>query len=227
MSSDAVTQETHQRAPRQSLINPPQRIASAPFTDHKGNRAISAYYGKSPRPGAPILPSQWSFHYYITFGVTAETASKLPENLVEATRRPVFDVYPFRIDMYFLPGASTEDCMEHYYGEKAARQSAPPPQNFIDPYHDQYGRFKVLVQIESADWEAAGATVAFFESTSRYDDEGEPPSTHIKRNVPWGDLESSGNFVGTSFHNIAGSTGREDMADAYEQRLRAGHSDWA
>ena len=227
MSSNALAPESHPRAPRQSLINPPQTIASAPFTDHRGNSAISAYYGDSPLPEAPILPFQWSFHFYITFGATAGTASTLPEDLVKDTRKPVFDAYPFRIDIYFLPGASTEDCMEHYRAERAARHYAPAPRNFIDTYHDPYGRFKVLVQIESVHWETVGATLVHFDSTSRYDDEGESPSTHIARNVPWGDLEQFVGSVSTYFHHMAGPSGREHMAEAYEERLRAGYSDWA
>lgn len=225
MSSHGLTPETGLPAPRQSLINPPQTIASTSFTDHMGNRAISAYYGDSPHPGAPILPPQWSFHYYVTFGATAETISTLPEDLVKATRAPVFDAYPIRLDVYFLPGASTEACMSHYRGEKATRTSESPPKNFIDPYHSPYSQCNVLVQIDSADWQTTGATYVIFDATSQDDDDDEPPSTYIHRNVAWDD--QSGNSLGNRLHRMAGGGGQNDMNDAYYERLSDGHSDWA
>lgn len=224
MSANGLTPETGLRAPRKSLINPPQTIASTSFTDHSGNRAISAYYGDSPRPGAPILPPQWSFHYYVTFGATAETASILPEDLVKATREPVFDVYPIRLDVYFFPGASTEACMSHYRSKQAARQSAPPPRNFIHLYRTATDECKVLVQIDSADWRKAGATFVIFDATSPWlDDEAEPPSTHIHRNVPWVDQSQFDDSLGTHLHHLAG---QDEMNTVYHERLSAGHSDW-
>lgn len=155
----------------------------------------------------------------MTFGATAETASTLPEDLVVAIKRPLLEVQPFRLDVCFLPGASTEDCMEHCRGEKAARQSASPPRNFVDPYSDAYSRFKFFVQIEVADWEEIGATLVSFDSTSRYEDEGTPPSTHIDRNRPWGDQENFVDSVGATLNRIAGDTGRDEMTEAYEERL--------
>jgi len=231
MGSNSLTPETGLRAPRQSLLNPPQTIASTPFTDHTGNRATSAYYGHSPRPGAPVLPPLWSFHYYITFGAKAaeETASSsspsssLPEALVKATKNPLLEPHPFRLDIYFLPGASAEACMTHYRAERTSRLSAPPPRNFIDSYRDPYSAFSMLVQVESPDWETEGATLALFDMTSRYDGEGEQPSTNVDRNVPWGGDES----VGIRLQRMAGGTRRDEMTNAYEERLREGHSDWA
>jgi hypothetical protein len=226
MSSGNLNTGTRERAPRRSLFNPPQCIASTTFTDHTGKSATSAWYGDSSQPGAPILPPIWSFHYYVTFGATAETASTLPQDLVKATKRPLSEVPPFRLDIYFLPGASTENCTQHYRHEKASRQHASPPRNFIDPYSNAYSQFKIFVQIEAADWEEAGATLVFFEITSRYDDEGTPPSTHIDRNRPWGDQEDFVNSVGASLKQIAGDIGRDDMTEAYENRLSGGHYDW-
>ncbi|GAB7323579.1 hypothetical protein MBLNU13_g07076t2 [Cladosporium sp. NU13] len=151
MSSGNLTTGTRERAPRRSIINPPQRIASTSFTDHTGKSAISAYYGDSPQPGAPILPPIWSFHYYVTYGVTAETAYTLPQGLVKATKKPLSEVPPFRLDIYFLPGGSIDNCTQHYRNEKASRQHISPPRNFIDPYSDAYGQFKFFVQIMAAD----------------------------------------------------------------------------
>lgn len=228
MSSKPLTPEIHPRAPRESLINPPQNIASSPFTDHKHNLATSAYYGRSPHPGSPILPPQWSFHYYITSGTTAETTSTLPDDLVKATKNPVSGPYPFRIDIYFLPGASTKDCVEHYRGEKAARLSAPPPRNFIDPYCDAYSQFSVLVQIGEVEWEMAGATFVVFDCAPEEDDEEpEEPEMYVTRNVPWGDLEDFVDSVGYCLHHMAPAMGRDEMTDVYEERLRGGFSDWA
>lgn len=201
-----------------------------PFTDHRGSRAISAYYGKSPQPGSPILPPQMSFHYYITSGTTAETASTLPEELVEATKYPVDEVYPFRLDVYFLPETDLEGCMEHYRSEMAARLSKPPPRNFIGPYCSEYSEFNLLVQIDSVDWKVTGATLALFDATSRLDDEGEPPRSHIHRNVPWGDETTSYHdpqYLGMRLHDISRTTGCHEMDSVYQERLSEGHSDWA
>lgn len=228
MISKPSTSEHPPRAPRDSLINPPQRIASTLFTDHRNNHATSAYYGRSPHPGAPILPPQWSFHYYVTSGATAKTASTLPEALVKATKKPVSGPCPFRIDIYFLPGNSTEACVEHYRGEKAARLSAPPPRNFIDPYCDAYSEFSVLVQIEKTNWEAAGATFVVFDCAPEKGEEGEEePEMHVTRNVPWGDLGDFVDSVGYCLHHMAPAMGRDEMTDIYEERLRGGHSEWA
>lgn len=134
---------------------------------------------------------------------------------------------PFRLDIYFLPGASIKDCTQHYRNEKASRQHASPPRNFIDSYSDTYGQFEFFVQIEAADWEETGATLVFFDSTSRYDDEGTPLSTHIDHNTPWGDQEDFVNSVGTSLNYIAGDIGRGEMTEVYEDRLSGGLSDWA
>lgn len=226
VSSEGSTTDSRERAPRQSLLHPPQRIAATTFTDHTGTLATSAFYGNSPQPGAPILPPGWSFHYYVTFGAIAETASTLPQDLVKATKTPLLEVPPFRLDIYLLPGASTEDCVEHYRGEKASRQSASPPRNFIDPYSDAYSHFKFFVQIEGADWEETGATLVSFDSTSRYDEKGTPHSTHVDRNRPWGDQEDFVNSVGASLKKIAGDMGRDEMTEAYEERLSGGHSHW-
>jgi hypothetical protein len=66
--------------------------------------------------------------------------------------------------IYFLPGASAEECISHYYAEKATRPSASPSRNLTDPYRAAYGDFSLLVQID--------------------DDKGELPSTYIHRNRP-------------------------------------------
>jgi hypothetical protein len=83
------------------------------------------------------------------------------------------------------------------------------------------------VQIEAADWKETGATLVSFDSTSRYDDKGTPPSTHIHRNRPWGDQEDFVNSVNASLKQTAGDVGQDEMTEAYEHRLSSGHSDWA
>jgi hypothetical protein len=225
MSSNGLTPETGLRAPRQSLLNPPQTIATSPFLDHTGNAAISAYHGHSPTPGAPILPPLWSFHYYITFGATPSTSPILPSALIKATKSPLLEPYPFRLDIYFLPGASTEDCMAHYRAERASRLSAAPPRNFIETYRDPASAFNWLAQIEDPEWELEGATGVMFDMTPRILDDDEPPATSIECGVPLGGggLDSVGMFL----DSMAGGTGRDEMTDAYEERLSGGHSDWA
>lgn len=117
--------------------------------------------------------------------------------------------------------------MEHYRGERTARLSAPPPRNFIDPYCDPYSEFSVLVQIESADWERAGATFVVFDCTPEENKEGEENEVYVTRDVPWGDLEDFVDSVGYCLHHMAPTMGRDEMTDVYGERLRGGFSDWA
>ncbi|CAJ2502344.1 Uu.00g097380.m01.CDS01 [Anthostomella pinea] len=196
--------------PEKSIVNP---LQGPPFTDHTGRRAISAYWGKRPRADAPILPPQWSFQFYVTSGATTDSAPELPERLLAATRKPVLDSYPIRLDVIFMPGADTNE--------------------LLDAYHEGRAHFNLLVQVEAEDWEIVGATVVSFDLKSDYHDEAEP-STNIERNVQWGDLKAASGrgvaetrFVGELLHDTAGASGQDEMNNAYYEKLEQGRSDWA
>ncbi|KAK5157865.1 hypothetical protein LTS14_003787 [Recurvomyces mirabilis] len=182
--------------PVKSLHNTLQGQTTASFTDQSGCTAISAYYGKRPRAGAAILPPNWSFQVYVTYGAIAQPALDLPERLLTAIKAPVLDSYPLRLDVRFAPSASVETCVEHYRADKAARLEAGAPLQVLDHYQESYTKLSVFVQIEHEDWKAKGAAVVSFDMTSGLDDEGDSPQTSIQRDVQWGDLRrASGNPV--------------------------------
>jgi hypothetical protein len=221
MISNSTTRE---RAPRESLINPPPHLGSHSLIDHEGHPAISAYWGSQPRPGTPILPPIWSYHYYITFGATAETAPTLPEALVLATMKPISGVMPFRLDVYFLPGASTNACIKHYCGEKASRKTALPPNNFFHSYSDPYSTFNLFVQIGAADWESKEATMVTFDRDSAPADGDAPIEANIQRNLLWGDLNHPQDTVGNELQDLVTDEQCVEMTDAYRERLCEGLS---
>lgn len=187
---------------------------------------MSAYWGSQPRPGAPILPPIWSYHYYITFGATAETAPTLPEALVLATKKPISGVTPFRLDVYFLPSASTDACIKHYCGGKASRKITLPPTNFVHSYSDPYSTFNLFVQIEAADWESKEATMFTFDFDSAPDDEDATVEANIQRNLLWGDLNHPQDTVGNELQDLVGDEQCVEMTDVYRERLDEGFSAW-
>ncbi|KAL2871339.1 uncharacterized protein BJX67DRAFT_377118 [Aspergillus lucknowensis] len=86
-----------------------------PFADHTGKTAYMVFESWKSIP----LPPLFSFSVYFTH------VNATPENTdMEALHR---DLSPreldLRFDMYFLPGATIDDCIAHYNGEKAARGS--------------------------------------------------------------------------------------------------------
>jgi hypothetical protein len=90
----------------------------------------------------------------------------------------------------------------------------------------------MLVQIEDAEWEIEGSTLVMFDMTPRFfDDEDDCSSSSpliIEREVPWGgEMTQAVNSLGMFLSSMAGSTGWDEMSDAYEERLSGGHSDWA
>jgi hypothetical protein len=88
-----------------------------PFTDHRGNPARVVFRGLASQP---LLPQLFMFAVYFTH-VDATPESLDIGGLMEAVR--FSKAYPpeFRLEAYFLPGASDDDCIAHYRREKAAR----------------------------------------------------------------------------------------------------------
>jgi hypothetical protein len=87
------------------------------FTDHSGRPARVVFHGLEIQP---LLPQLFMLAIYFTH------ADATPDNvdmkgLLDAVR---FNKnYPpnFRLELFFLPGATEDDCIAHYRGEKAAR----------------------------------------------------------------------------------------------------------
>lgn len=90
-----------------------------PFRDHAGKPALTVFESESP------LPFLYSFSIYFTHPDTSPDnchAAELYRTITQASRYDTNDV-EFRLDLYFIPGASQEDCMKHYRTEKSARGS--------------------------------------------------------------------------------------------------------
>lgn len=86
-----------------------------PFTDHSGNPARVIFEGLAIQP---LLPQLYMFAVYFThIDATPDSLNGLL-NAVHYN-----DAYPlgFRLEVFFLPGATEDDCICHYLGEKAAR----------------------------------------------------------------------------------------------------------
>ncbi|KAL2788942.1 hypothetical protein BJX66DRAFT_339756 [Aspergillus keveii] len=86
-----------------------------PFQDHTGSTAYMVFNNRE----TSILPPLVSFSFYFTH----PDACRNQEDLVALhdSIEPVMDSFHARFDMYFLPGATEDDCVAHYYGEKATR----------------------------------------------------------------------------------------------------------
>ena len=209
--------------PIKDLGNTLSGTAVTPFTDHDGQQAVSAYWGKPPQANAPILPPQWSFQVYVTFGTSVDLSTALAERLLIAFRGSGRGSHPVRLDIYFMPGADTKQCKDHYRAERAARQPHSESHHFVDPYTEGRSHMKLLVQVDAAEWRTVGATIAMFDQISDYDDDDEPLRSRTIQAVPW---SGPGETVGTLLHSMAAGTGQDELNDAYHQRLSGGHSRW-
>jgi hypothetical protein len=206
---------------------------SATFIDHAGQKAVSAYWGRAPSPGAPILPPLWSFQFYVTYGATADSDPDLPKQLLAVSMRATIDVCPIRLDVNFLPGADPERCMQHYRDEKAARVQAGAPLLVTDPYQE-YSKFSFLVMIEHAEWEFLGGTTVVFDGDEP-DDPEHPEQTRketVDRNVEWGDASnpnvrpSAKAPLGQTMHYLGSTPAWDEGNELYERQLEQGRSSW-
>ncbi len=88
------------------------------FRDHGGNTSLMVFWAPIDQP----LPPLYSFAIYVTApDVTPDTlgASDLLKTLTTSRYAPETTTY--RLDIYFRPGASIDECEAHYDAEKAAR----------------------------------------------------------------------------------------------------------
>lgn len=90
------------------------------FQDHAGKPALTVFKSSSP------LPFLYSFSIYFTHPDASPGNCHTAELCQTITQGPLYgsNVVEFRLDLYFIPGGSQEDCMTHYYrAEKSARGS--------------------------------------------------------------------------------------------------------
>lgn len=94
-----------------------RRTHVIPFDDHAGQRALTVFQSSSP------LPFLYSFPLYFTHQDASPATSNAQELYHAVTQGPLYEsnTVEYRLDLYFLPGASHDDCIAHYRGEKAAR----------------------------------------------------------------------------------------------------------
>ncbi|KAI7787156.1 hypothetical protein LA080_000492 [Diaporthe eres] len=88
-----------------------------PFEDHAGQPALTVLKSSSP------LPFLYSFSFYFTHPDASRDTSHAAGLYETLTRGSIYDSndVEFRLDLYFLPNASQDDCIAHYRAEKDAR----------------------------------------------------------------------------------------------------------
>ncbi|KAL3458144.1 hypothetical protein BJX64DRAFT_267123 [Aspergillus heterothallicus] len=100
-----------------------QQTHTVPFTDHAGNPALMVFQNP-PQIMYSTLPPLFPFVLYLTHPNAGPSPSQ-GEALVALYN--IFDNshlgsdFPFRLDVYFLPGGREADCKAHYLAERASR----------------------------------------------------------------------------------------------------------
>ncbi|KAL5333804.1 hypothetical protein BJX70DRAFT_45544 [Aspergillus crustosus] len=100
-----------------------QHMHTIPFTDHASKPALMVFQNTAQIMYSP-LPPLFPFVLYLTHPKTAPSPSQtealvaLYNNLGNSLLAFYF---PFRLDIYFLPGGSEADCKAHYLAERASR----------------------------------------------------------------------------------------------------------
>ncbi|KAL2814807.1 hypothetical protein BJX63DRAFT_442393 [Aspergillus granulosus] len=118
--------EIQARAKKQKEKNTRARPLPAriiPFADHTGNNNAFIVFKNSLSTANSRLPPLFPFVVYFTHPSTKQTPEATDlVGLYDAIRYPLInpDLH-FRLDVYFLPGASEEDCKEHYLAARASR----------------------------------------------------------------------------------------------------------
>ncbi|KAL2822896.1 hypothetical protein BJX63DRAFT_375755 [Aspergillus granulosus] len=100
-----------------------QQMHTVPFTDHAGNQAFMVFQNTAQIMYS-MLPPLFPFVLYLTHPkvtpspLQAEALAALYNTLCNS---PLAFYFPFRLDVYFLPGGSEADCKAHYLAERASR----------------------------------------------------------------------------------------------------------
>ncbi|TLS26577.1 hypothetical protein PpBr36_05113 [Pyricularia pennisetigena] len=97
-----------------------------PFQDHAGHPALSTFHAEESYP----LPYLYSYCIYFTHSDvrpdapdSINSARRLYETIVIENAPFNFCDCLFRLDIYFLPNSTREDCMRHSRAERDARGS--------------------------------------------------------------------------------------------------------
>lgn len=214
-----------------------------PFQAHDNTPAFMLYHGLSPPP--PTLPYLYQFSTYITTpGVSPDTFDGT--QLYEVIMRRMTYVENYRLDLYFLPNATVEDCIAHYNAEKAGRgtitrqieavERRDPPSNagglpgMVPSYLSvpYYWHHDVLL-LSDQDWRTDGMLLVRFNRAS-IEDAGvfkeeldDYPPTQITR-FPV-DMEKS-KSPDTIQRRIREIMYLEDLAAPYEKAVELGYTTW-
>ncbi|KAL2815974.1 hypothetical protein BJX63DRAFT_154126 [Aspergillus granulosus] len=97
----------------------PEVVHTIPFEDHAGRTAYMVFKNAASIP----LPPLFAFAVYFTHPGTTPGSANM-QSLCEAITPPLPNFGHIRFDMYFLPGATTEECVAHYNVEKKSRGSS-------------------------------------------------------------------------------------------------------
>ncbi|KAL2846175.1 hypothetical protein BJY01DRAFT_247348 [Aspergillus pseudoustus] len=101
----------------------PQRIHTVPFTDNAGNPALMVFENAAQIMYS-TLPPLFPFPLYLTHPKVAPSPSQTKALVAlynTLSKSPLAFSFPFRLDVYFLPGGSEADCRAHYLAERASR----------------------------------------------------------------------------------------------------------
>lgn len=95
------------------------KIHSLPFYDHDGNASVMVSWAPTDQP----LPPLYSFEIYVTSPENTPPESLWAVELLQALSMSRYapETTGYRLDIYFRPGASVEECERHYDAERAAR----------------------------------------------------------------------------------------------------------
>jgi len=140
------------------------------FQDYAGNPAVSIWQYTE---GSPWQPG-FSYQVYVTAGYGYNDAgSTLPTDLLQALIENQNEVETWRLDLYFLPRADADACMEHYRREKAHRQGA---EMHTLPSYEGTGcwHHNVLFILDDERWKERGLEVIKFDRVDFEDDPDDP-----------------------------------------------------
>lgn len=92
------------------------------FTDHTGNEAFMVFKNGIDAESSK-LPPLFPLVVYFTHpnAIPSPIATDLGGLLRAIREARINSDFHFRLDVYFLPGASEDDCMTHYLAERASR----------------------------------------------------------------------------------------------------------
>lgn len=91
---------------------------SIPFHDHDGHASAMVFWAPTNQP----LPPLYSFAIYVTSPGNSSESIRAVE-LLQALNMSRYapEATGYRLDIYFRPGASVEECERHYDAERTAR----------------------------------------------------------------------------------------------------------